>query len=217
MPRITNVYLEGLERSIYRSGYPMMTSPPTEDEFTLEVAIIIEAILEGDYSNNHIKRAISLANSRGGGHDQFLTGIIVDFDLTISNKAWVDSNRYKFLNFVSSMSTMHRIAKLDGGDLCNEYVEESAIERMRQLQKEYNEIDASKDLEGKKKAYLKILYNTPPGLELTAGMQTNYRCLKNIYEQRRTHRLPDFQMLCDWIETLPLSAELITGKNGGTK
>jgi len=48
-------------------------------------------------------------------------------------------------------------------------------------------------------------------LELTARMTTNYRQLKTIYAQRRNHLLPDWQMFCDWIETLPYS-ELITGK-----
>jgi hypothetical protein len=49
--------------------------------------------------------------SMGTGHDQFLTGIIVQFDLTFSNKAWVEAERYHFLDFVSSQSTMHRAAQ----------------------------------------------------------------------------------------------------------
>jgi hypothetical protein len=43
-------------------------------------------------------------------------------------------------------------------------------------------------------------------------MTTNYRQLKTIYKQRRTHTLPEWQAFCDWIETLPY-ADMITGAN----
>jgi hypothetical protein len=49
----------------------------------------------------------------------------------------------------------------------------------------------------------------PVGFELTARMTTNYRELKTIYAQRRTHRLEDWQVFCDFIETLPYAKELI--------
>ena len=60
--------------------------------------------------------------------------------------------------------------------------------------------------------YLTLLYNVPVGFRLTARMTTNYRQLKTIYQQRRTHRLPEWQYFCEWIERLPHS-ELITGKD----
>ena len=64
-----------------------------------------------------------------------------------------------------------------------------------------------------KEDYLRLLYNIPTGFELTARMTTNYRQLKTIYLQRRNHRLPDWHVVCDFIESLPHS-ELITGKRG---
>ena len=61
-----------------------------------------------------------------------------------------------------------------------------------------------------------MVYNIPLGFELTAGMITNYRCLRNIYFQRRNHRLQEWQVFCDWIETLPMADKLITvGYNKG--
>jgi hypothetical protein len=39
-------------------------------------------------------------------------------------------------------------------------------------------------------------------------MTTNYQQLKTIYQQRRNHRLPEWQVFCDWVETLPLFMEL---------
>lgn len=212
MASITNVEVFGLDSSIYRSGYPMMQRAPSEQDFRESVKQVYSCLLAGDYNNMHISRAIKLANAKGGGHDQFLTGIIVNFDLTLSNKAWVEAERYTFLNFISSMSTMHRAAMLKISDCCNEYVSPEQVKAAEEYQRIYNSIDGEKDPDGKKAAYLDLLYNLPAGFELMAGMTTNYRCLKNIYAQRRTHRLPDWHVVCDWIETLPMAGYLITGE-----
>jgi len=210
MASITNVQLFGLDESIYRSGYPMLKKPPTAEEFQAAVAEIKAAREGGDTQNPHIKRAINLANAKGGGHEQFLSGITVTFDMTLSNKAWVEAERYRFLTFISSMSTMHRVAHFQIADSCNTYTSKAAIAAAETLQEAYHAIDGGAEPERKKTAYLELLYNLPAGFELMAGMITNYRCLKNIYEQRRNHRLPDWHIVCDWIETLPLAAELIT-------
>ena len=89
-----------------------------------------------------------------------------------------------------------------------EYVDKRMIEIMKEKVEEYNNTE---DPEEKKIKYLEVLYSNPCGFKLTAGMTTNYRQLKTIYKQRRTHRLPEWQAFCDWCETLPYS-ELITGK-----
>ena len=57
--------------------------------------------------------------------------------------------------------------------------------------------------------YLKLLYNNPAGFELTARLTTNYRCLRNVYEQRKNHRLPEWREFCAWIESLPYAKELL--------
>ena len=209
MPKVSNVEVFGLASSIYRSGYPMMDHAPSEDEFKAGVAEVEAAILSENWSNPHLKRATSLANAKGGGHDQFLTGIVVNFDLTISNKAWVEAERYTFLNFISSMSTMHRASVLPIKDCCNTYVEPEDVAKCMRLQDEYNAIDGKVEPERKKEAYLRLLYNLPAGFELMAAMTTNYRCFKNMRAQRIHHRLPDWWYVCDWIESLPLADKLI--------
>lgn len=170
-----------------------------------------------------IKRChnLSIATTTPEGnnaHDQFLTGIRVNFDLTFSNKAWVEAERYRFLEFVSSQSTMHRITKFNLNDQYNEYVDPMIIEIMKKKVKEYNAIkDLTDSTEDKspntqellKRKYLEILYSNPAGFELTARMTTDYRCLKNIYKQRKDHRLPEWREFCKWIETLPYAKELL--------
>lgn len=160
----------------------------------------------------------------GSGHDNFLNGVIVQFDLTFSNKAWVEAERYHFLDFVSSQSTMHRITKFDLDSAYIEYTDPRIIAIMKEKVKDYNDLQADikeREAEGKdtstlrdlaNEKYLGILYSNPAGFRLTAKMTTNYRQLKTIYRQRRNHRLPEWRAFCSWIETLPY-AEFITEDN----
>ena len=183
---ISNVKVYGLEESIKASKYPMaVDTNKCTDEIT--------------------PRVESLAQCKmGTGHDNFLNGIIVQFDLTYTIKAWVEAERYHFFEFVSSQSTMHRITKFDVASQCNEYVTAKAIENLNECIAEYNANPTDEN-------YLKVLYNVPTGFTLTARMSTNYRQLKTMYHQRNTHRLPDWKEFCRWIESLPCSY-FITGK-----
>jgi hypothetical protein len=152
----------------------------------------------------------------------------VAFDLTFTNKAWVEAERYRFLEFVSSQSTMHRITKFDLTNQYNEYVDPRIIEIMQEKVSQYNKIqeDLAKTpvddaynknrlIELAKQKYLEILYSNPAGFKITARLTTNYRCLKNIWRQRRNHRLPEWREFCKWIETLPYAKELICYEKEG--
>jgi hypothetical protein len=171
-----------------------------------------------------IKRGTNLSHAADwvGAHDQFLTGIRVSFDATFSNKVWVEAERYRFLEFVSSQSTMHRITKFDLTNQYNGYVDPRIIEIMCEKVAQYNDlVDALKNTPKEHEykirllnnlitqKYLEILYSNPAGFMLTARLTTNYRCLKNIWRQRRNHRLPEWREFCKWIETLPYAKELI--------
>ena len=139
----------------------------------------------------------------GSGHDQAMTGIIVQFDLTLPVKVWTELQRYHFIDFVSSQSTMHRIAKFDLDRAYTEYVDDRIIAVMKELVEKYNEDNTPQN-------YLRVLYSNPCGFKLTARMTTNYRQLKTIYAQRHNHRLPEWKMLCDWMrDCLPFGKEWI--------
>lgn len=201
---VSNVNIYGFDESVRGSKYPMAADLNTiTDEVT-------------DRTRKLAKAEI------GSGHDNFLNGVIVQFDLTFTNKAWVEAERYHFLDFVSSQSTMHRITKFDLSTAYISYVDSRIVEIMKEKTKAYN--DLQEDIkrlteEGKdvtelrniaSRQYLEILYSNPCGFRLTARMTTNYRQLKTIYQQRRTHRLPEWRAFCEWIATLPHS-EFITG------
>lgn len=211
MSVISNVKVYGLEDSIKRAKYPMST--------------------DVNKLNSELTKGIkALGNSKKGeGHDNFLNGIIVQFDLTFTVKAWTEEERYHFIDFISSQSTMHRITKFNLDEAYIEYVDSRIIEIMKDKVSDYNylcevlsptveksiEINerfTEEDRENfealKKRKYLEILYSNPCGFKLTAGMTTNYRQLKTIYSQRKNHKLPEWREFCAWIETLPMFKEL---------
>ena len=210
--KITNVRVYDLEESIIASGYPMRVDlgKVNKDIDTLNSYLWEEEYLTGDDEKEdcekHIRRMSNLALSGGAsGHTQALTGVRVAFDLTFSNKAWVELERYRFVEFVSSQSTMHRISKMDIRGQVNNYVTEATIQEVERLKEIYLQTQNKED-------YLRLLYNIPSGFELTARLTTNYRALRTVYNQRKNHRLPEWREFCKWIETLPLSKELIIGE-----
>ena len=186
---VNNVCVFGLGESIIASGYPMKTE--------------INSIMYPDKKD--WDRAAKLANTPiGSGHSTFLQGIVVQFDLTFTVKAWTEAERYHFLDFVSSQSTMHRITKFDLDTAYIKYVDPRIIEIMKEKIKDYLENEDSEK-------YLEILYSNPCGFKLTARMTTNYQQLRTIYKQRKNHRLPEWKEFCGWIESLPYANELIIG------
>lgn len=190
MSVVNNVKVFGLEDSIKASKYPMAP----------DINICNENI------TNTVKK---LGNCEvGSGHDQFLTGIIVQFDLTFSVKAWIEAERYHFFDFVSSQSTMHRITKFDLDKSYNEYVDPRIVEIMKEKVADFNK-ETEPVIRGQK--YLEILYSNPCGFRLTARMTTNYRQLKTIYYQRISHRLPEWREFCEFVETLSNFKELVLG------
>lgn len=204
--RFENVKVYDLEESLVASGYPMRTE-----------------LLETHANDKDIERCLNLtkASNGNGAHGQWMTGVRVAFDLTCTNKMWVEAERYRFLEFVSSQSTMHRITKFNlDGQYC-EYVDLRVIEIMKDKIAAYNQLVENKPSPNAapelledyanllKEKYLEILYTNPAGFELTARMTTNYRCLLNIYVQRRNHRLPEWREFCQELLKLPMFKELV--------
>lgn len=187
---VENAAVYGLVEALRRSKFPMATDTSDCDETLTD-------------------RARALGNApMGSGHDNFLCGIVVQFDLTMTVKAWTEAERYHFFDIISSQSTMHRLAKFDLDAAYSPYTDPRMVAIMKELIDRYN-------ASGDKEDYLRCLYSNPCGMKLTAGVTTNYRQLKTIYHQRKDHRLPEWRMFCEWVETLPLFAQLCLGQKEG--
>jgi hypothetical protein len=203
--KLENINVYDFEESLIASGYPMRTEAELYKPGTKELNRGLN-LVKASYGN--------------GAHGQWLTGVRVAFDLTCTNKMWVEAERYRFLEFVPSQSTMHRITKFNLDNQYCKYVDPRVINIMKEKVDEYNELaeweQESPELQRevytqrKKEKYLEILYTNPAGFELTARMTTNYRCLLNIYIQRYNHRLPEWREFCaQLLEELPYFKEIV--------
>jgi hypothetical protein len=204
--KLENINVYDFEESLIASGYPMRTEAELYKPGTKELNRGLN-LVKASYGN--------------GAHGQWLTGVRVAFDLTCTNKMWVEAERYRFLEFVSSQSTMHRITKFDLSKQYCKYVDPRVISIMQEKVEEYNRLVDNRPEDGTreeiaeytdllKEKYLEILYTNPAGFELTARLTTNYRCLLNVYIQRRDHRLPEWREFCaQLLEELPYFKEIV--------
>lgn len=207
---ISNLNIFGLTDSMWASGYPMSTEIGDLDGPSQSLIYYCLYEYDKDSQDKTIQNAVARAerlgkSPLGSGHDNYLNGCVVQFDLTFTIKAWTEAERYHFFDFVSSQSTMHRLQKMDVAESCIKYVDSRVIDVAEELVRKYNE---NPTLENR----LKMLYSCPTGLKLTARMTTNYRQLKTIYHQRKNHTLPEWRRFCQQlVDEFPMFKELCLG------
>lgn len=203
--KVQNWRVYDLEESIVASGFPMI-SYFHEPCFCDSVSDLQKGIHTAD-----LDRAFRLASAPdGSGHRNYLSGILVSFNVTATNVWWMQFERYHFAQIVSSMSKMHRLKK----------IVESKFSKPRDPNDPINLdtwlflYELMQDVEAKKKPEEALIYECPMGLELTARVTTNYLQLRTIYVQRRSHKLQEWRDFCAWIASLPYARELITLERG---
>lgn len=211
---VNNARVYGLEESLEASSYPF--SLWEKDLNDLKV------------SEKRIKKAENLGSAiPGSGHDCYLKGITVQFDLKVPEYIWRQINRYHFIDFISSQSKMHKITKLNVNELCNKYVHQINIDLVNsyiELYNNYEDYVGNPDLEviqlrsgeeiefTKENIFKCIIANVPSGLMLTARMTTNYLQLKTIINQRDAHKMQEWIYFTDWCKGLPMLEQLTTKK-----
>lgn len=181
---VSNSKVYGLKNALRVSGFPMREDKDFKEEL--------------QKSLNRGKRLGKLESSTG--EDNYLCGVVVQFDLNISIKMWTEFQRYHFADIISSQSTMHKIVKM-GNLMFDPYTPKIMIDSFNIVKDDYLKNPTTEK-------YIGLLMGIPCGLRLTAGITTNYRQLKIIYSQRKNHRLPQWRELCKWILTLPYFKEL---------
>lgn len=134
MTRIFNERVYGLEESLIASGYPMRKDTPGE---------FPEILLETEEEREEaVKRGIKLGTvDTGTGHDNYLCGITVQFDMEYSQYFTPQFQRYHWAEIVSSSSKMHRLTKMDVDTSCNKYVDPSVKKNLKYWVNLWNHFD----------------------------------------------------------------------------
>ena len=205
---IINLKIYGLEESILRSGYPMQVGHPEELNERVNKIKNIDCT---HYWSHCTKRAERLANTTtGSGHNNFLKGIIVQFDLRYPEYFSPQLQRYHWIDIVSSQSKMHKLTsrQLTLEDFTPD-TWSGVIEHCNFMINLYNSLE---DKDEKEQAFNELISSLPSGYLKWMGISTNYLQLKTIYNQRKSHKLVEWREFCNWIESLPMAKELILTK-----
>ena len=141
----------------------------------------------------------------GSDHRKFVRQIFVSVDLTAPLYWWKEYDTYKVSTTANSTSTMHKIhAKpFDASDFsCERMLPEAresldqTIETLEKLRLNYVE---TKD----KDAWYSIIQLLPTSYNQMRTCTVTYENLVNMYFARRHHKLDEWHVFCDWVETLP--------------
>jgi len=201
---IKNVKVAFLEESIMRSGYPMRVGEPLNMNHP---GIALHEVVNLD---TDIQRAEKLAKVKTGtGHDNFMKGIIVQFDMQYPEYFSPQLQRYNWVDIVSSQSKMHKITsrELTIDDFAIN-TDTKCIEAVNAYIRAYNKVEK----EYKAHYFQFIISTLPSGYLKWMGISTNYLQLKTIYQQRKNHKLDEWKKFCKFIEDLPMSDLIINRK-----
>ncbi len=152
----------------------------------------------------------------GSEHGKFLRFITVCFDLTAPLYWWKEFDTYKFAE-KNSCSTMHKLTSKDLGahdfsfDKLTDF-RNAQIRHLNDLIKAYKsrEGESDEDNEFRKVVFRELIQDLPSSYMQKRTVITNYAELRNIYFQRRNHKLDEWRKFCTWVEeTLPYAEELI--------
>lgn len=156
----------------------------------------------------------------GTEHSKFMRQIMVWVDITAPLYFWSEFDTYKVGTTANSTSTMH---KLGYREFDEDMFEKSCYEAAPSdyIQIRINELNAirtnwlkakeSGDKESAEKIFRLMKAELPTSFLQTRTFSASYAVLRNMYFQRRNHRLPEWSKeFVSWINSLPYSKELIT-------
>lgn len=165
----------------------------------------------------------------GTEHRKFMRFITVTMDVTAPLYWWKEYETYRVGTVSNSCSTMHKIhAKpFTLEDFSTEHLSQasmtllkSTIDMLNTWRNLYNATDDERkayfEQNGhpavltKKDCWWQMIQLLPSSYNQRRTLLLNYEVLRNIYRQRKDHKLDEWHDFCDWIQTLPYS-ELITG------
>ena len=146
----------------------------------------------------------------GSDHRKFIRQILVSVDITAPMYWWKEFDTYKVATVANSTSTMHKIHSkpFEIDDFSHDHMSESAKQALLALMAVLEEKRLSFVETKNKEDWYDIIQLLPSSYNQTRTVTMNYENLLNMYFARRNHKLQEWHTYCDWILTLPYTAEL---------
>lgn len=166
---------------------------------------------------NDLKLAQTLIKA-GSADSKYLRMIHVAVDVDMPRYWWSEADTYHF-NTKNSCSTMHKLLNnynpitLDMFVICNEDIDwwTDTVNRLETMRQVYKKAQERKDAKTMNRLLVRAKRMLPEGFEQMRTWDTNYAEIRNMYFQRRHHRLKEewVDTFCKWVESLPYAKELI--------
>ena len=172
---------------------------------------------EGNFvlGENDMDLAKRLAHA-GSDHRKFLRQIFVSVDITAPLYWWKEFDTYKVGTVANSTSTMHKIhvGEFSRADFSCDRLDEGGLAALDAVIS-YLEAERQKFIANKedRQPWHNMIQMLPSSYNQMRTVTMNYENLINIYYARRTHKLAEWHVLCDWILSLPYAKELICIKD----
>ena len=168
---------------------------------------------DGNFSfgENDLDLARRLARA-GSDHRKYLRQIFVSVDITAPLYFWKEFDTYKVGTVANSTSTMHKVhvKPFAREDFSHDRLDTAGLAALDALIA-FLEAERLKFVENKenKQPWHNIIQMLPSSYNQMRTVTLNYENLINIYYARRTHKLGEWHVLCDWILSLPYAKDLI--------
>ena len=203
MIKIENIDVYGFEAAIRGARNPMnswdrMDSCYNNGEFEIG---------ENDY------KLLKNLTTAGPEHRKWNRMVTVTMDITAPLYWWKEYDTYKVGTVANSCSTMHKIQakKFEMSDFSVEHLRSLGV--MHKVIDELNFYRDKFNKDKKKEDWWEMIQLLPTSYNQKRTVHLNYEVLGTIYHQRRHHKLDEWHVFCDTIETLPYS-EFITREFG---
>lgn len=204
MIKIENVEVYGWEATIRGMRNPMNSWSKSDSRYENG---------KFDVGASDLELMIKLSKS-GPDHAKFMRFINVATDITAPLYFWKEHDQYKVGTVTNSCSTMHKIheKELTTDDFSTEHLCGKSFKALKDLlgviNHEREDYVYSKD----KDCWWQIIQLLPSSYNQKRTVQLNYAVLKNMYHARKSHKLDEWKIFCEWIEKLPYGKELICGE-----
>lgn len=205
MIKIEKCDVMNLENAIRGARNPMNSWDRTDSSYDNDGNYIL--------GQNDLDLAMRLAKA-GTDHRKFMRMIFVSVDITAPLYWWKEFDTYKVGTVANSCSTMHKIhsKELTREDFSFDKLNEESLKHMDNLLAYFEDVRqkylATKD----KELWYNLIQLLPTSFNQMRTVTMNYENLRNMYFARKTHKLDEWHVYCDWIKSLPYAKELIIGE-----
>lgn len=170
-----------------------------------------DALMSGVFVGENDKTLARKLIDAGPSHRKFMRQIFVSMNIKAPLYWWKEFDTYKVGTTANSCSTMHTITNKectiddfshDKMFVVTEQNLEDIVSHINCLRTLYLKTEGP---EQKKKYWYSIIQLLPSSYNQLRTVTMSYENLRNIYEQRKNHKLDEWRDFCNTIELLPYS------------